>query len=295
MRTIAAALAALLLAGCTTSITADGIPVGTSTRELGADRSFRIHRPAGLADPAPLVVVLHGGFGDPDQVARSTGWDERADAAGFLAVYPEGRDRAWSVGGGCCGSPGRDGTDDVAFVTAVVDQVAAAVPVDRARIYATGISNGGMLAYRLACDTDVFAAIGPVAATRLGECRDPAPVSVLAVHGSADRNVRFDGGVGEGVARIDGPPVPEVVAGWRAVGRCAEPVVDTAGAITTSSAACADGRSVDLVVIEGASHQWPGGQDNPVARRVLGLDAPSTEFAATDALWRFFAAHPRPG
>ena len=143
--------------------------------------------------------------------------------------------------------------------------------VDPNRVYATGISNGGMMAYRLACDTNVFAAIGPDAATMLGDCPRPAPVSIIHLHGSADRNIPYDGSPGDGVANIDGPPVPDVITSWRTVDRC-QPARNQD---TTSVADCADGRTVELEVFVGAGHQWLPG--------------------ATDTIWAFFARHVRSG
>jgi len=310
-RRAAAALAGLLLAvpvlaGCRrapdTAVPATSpavLPAGTSVHHLsvgGADRTYRVHRPATAPGgaPLPLVVVLHGGFGDGEQAEDSYGWDALSDAEHVLVVYPDGLHRAWNVGGGCCGRPGRAGVDDTGFVTAVVAAVRAAAPVDGRRLYATGISNGGMLTYRLACDTTLFAAVAPDSATLLGDCPAPAPVSVLAVHGTADRTVRYDGGPGTGVARIDGPPVPDVVARWRAVDRCAAPVTTTAGPVTTSAATCPDGRAVELITIAGAGHQWPGAVPRPLVQKALGLDPPSTALDATRTIWAFLAAHPRP-
>jgi polyhydroxybutyrate depolymerase len=238
--------------------------------------------------------MLHGGFGSGDQARASYGWDAQADAGRFVVAYPDGVDRAWAVGGGCCGAPGRSGVDDVAFITAMVRGIAGKLPVDPARVYATGISNGGLLAYRLACESTVFAAIGPDSATMLGPCPSPAAVSVIHIHGTADRNVRYGGGPGEGVAAINGPPVPQLIETWRAVDRCPAPVVTSAGPVTTSVADCPDGRAVELVTIAGAGHQWPGAEARPLAQRLLGTDPPSTALNATETIWRFFAAHPRP-
>ncbi|MET7399095.1 PHB depolymerase family esterase [Dactylosporangium sp. NPDC005572] len=261
MRTIAClVLVALLLTGCGR-----------------ADRTYRLYLPASLpaGEAVPLVVVLHGGFGSARQAERAYGWDALADREGFAVVYPDGQGRAWNAGGGCCGRPGREGVDDVAYVLGVVAAVRAARPVDPDRIYATGISNGGLMAYRLACDTDVFAAIGPDAATLLGGCPDPAPVSVLHLHGTADTMVRPDGAPGDGFADIDGPPVADVVELWRTAGGCAPPVTTTVGAQTRSTAQCPQGRAVDLVLFDGAGHEWLPG--------------------ATATFWEFFAAHPRKG
>ena len=150
------------------------------------------------------------------------------------------------------------------------------VAVDARRIYVTGISNGGMMAYRLACDSTLFAAIGPDSATQLGTCPHPAAVSVIHIHGSADHNIPYGGGQGDGYAHIDGPAVPALVASWRAVDSCAAPTAVTDGVVTTSTATCPGGRSVELVTIRGAGHQWPGSPSRPVIEKVLGLDPPST-------------------
>lgn len=269
--------------------------VRTSTLVVGSEtRTYRLYLPAAAAAATvvPLVVVLHGGFGSGEQAEKSYGWDGLADTAGFAVAYPDGLHRAWNVGGGCCGRPGADGVDDVGFVVAMVADIAALVPVDPERVFATGISNGGLLAYRLACDTTVFAAIGPDSATQLGTCPSPAPISVLHIHGTADTRIRLDGEQGDGVASIDGPPVAAVIESWRRVDGCAEPATTMHGLVTRSAAACPRGRTVELVTIEGAGHQWPSGEYT-VAQRLLGLDEPSKALSATDELWAFFAAHPK--
>ena len=130
-----------------------------------------------------------------------------------------------------------------------------------------------MMAYSLACNTDLFAAIGPDSATQLDPCPAPRPTSVLHVHGTDDRMIPYDGSPGAGVARIDGPSVADLNAFWRNVDRCGEPTQRSDGAVTTSTASCADGRAVGLVTVAGGGHEWPG--------------------FATGAFWRFFAAHPR--
>ena len=282
-----------MLAGCASPSPAapQGFTVGStrhSTSFGGLDRSYRLYVPEGLPAPAPLVVMLHGGFGSAEQAERSYGWNQLADSDKFVVAYPDGLGRAWNVNGGCCGRPSRQGIDDVGFIANVVDDVAANVAVDRDRVYATGISNGGMMSYALACGTDVFAAIGPDSATQLDPCGSPRPTSVIAIHGTADQMIRYDGEPGIGVAHIDGPPVPDVNAFWRNVDRCAQPVSSVSGAVTTTAADCADGRVVTLITIAGAGHQWPGGQ--PVRE---GADPPSPALDATSTLWAFFAAHPR--
>jgi polyhydroxybutyrate depolymerase len=275
---------------------AAAIPAGSSTRTIavgGTTRTYIVYRPAVLPASAPLVVMLHGGYGSASQAEKSYHWDAEADAGHFLVAYPDGLDRAWNTGGGCCGTPGRTGADDVGFITAMVSAIARALPVDARRVYATGISNGGIMAYTLACRTTVFAAIGPDSATELGRCPHPAPASVIAVHGTADQNIPYNGGPGDGTALIDGPPVPAVNAAWRAVDQCAPPVASVSGPVTDSVAKCPAGRAVELVTIAGAGHQWPGATAKPALQKLLGLDPPSTALDATAVIWRFFAAHPR--
>jgi polyhydroxybutyrate depolymerase len=272
------------------------IPAGSSAHVISVDgttRSYVVYRPAVLPAGAPLVVMLHGGFGSASQAEKSYHWDAEADSGHFLVAYPDGLGRAWNAGGGCCGRPGRVGTDDIGFIAAMVSAISRAVPVNPGRVYATGISNGGIMAYDLACHTAIFAAIGPDSATELGDCPGPAPVSVIAIHGTADKNIPYDGGAGDGIAHIDGPAVPAVIASWRRTDRCAAPVITTAGTVTTSAAACPGGRAVELITIAGAGHQWPGAVPDPLAQRLLQIDAPSTALNATRVIWAFFAAHAR--
>jgi polyhydroxybutyrate depolymerase len=263
----------------------------------GRERNYLVHRPTTIDrdDPTSLVVMLHGGFGSAAQARRAYGWDQMADANAFVVVYPDGVDRAWNAGT-CCGRPQRDDVDDVKFLGAVIDAVTPAEGVDPDRVYATGISNGGMMAYRLACELPgKVAAIGPVAASMTVGCDDPppSPTSVMHIHGLDDRNVPFEGGVGsKGVAKDARPSVTSVIDHWRTVDGCAAPPTTTiSGAVTTSEwTGCAEGTEVVLVTIAGAGHQWPGSAPpSAAARRILEIDEPSYALDATQTLWEFFS------
>ncbi|EFG77051.1 hypothetical protein HMPREF0591_3057 [Mycobacterium parascrofulaceum ATCC BAA-614] len=275
---------------------AQSIPVGQSTQGIesgGINRTFHLYRPQGLTGAAPLVVMLHGGFGTGQQAERSYHWDGEADAGHFLVAYPDGLDRAWNAGT-CCGEPQRAGTDDVGFVTAMVGAIEQQMPIDRARVYVTGMSNGAMMALRLGCQSDLFAAIAPVAGTLLTDCSQARRASVLQIHGTADDRVPYGGGPGKafsrnGTARVDGLSVPSVNATWRGIDACGPPTSTTTGDVTTQLAACAGGRTVELISVAGAGHQWPGGEPSPLAERLAGIPAPSTALDATDTIWRFFA------
>jgi polyhydroxybutyrate depolymerase len=271
------------------------------TRVLVSDglaRTYRVYRPAALpAGPTvPLVVVLHGGFGGSAQAEMSYGWDQQADSAGFVVAYPDGVSRAWNAGT-CCGPPQRFAVDDVAFLDAMTQQLITDEVIDRRRVFFTGMSNGAMMAYRMACERPgLAAAIGPVAGTMTVPCDVAAPTSVFHIHGLADQNVPYAGGTGtKSFAHDIRPSVPSVIERWRAVDGCAPgAAVTTAAPVTTSDwSGCVAGTAVRLVTVDGAGHQWPGGQpENPVAAAVLGLDPPSSAMDATAALWAFFAAHP---
>ncbi|HTY33281.1 alpha/beta hydrolase family esterase [Mycobacterium sp.] len=252
-----------------------GFVNGTSLHHLsvgGRDRTYRLYKPAAAPAPAPLVVVLHGYSGSARQAERDYHWDGLADSGKFIVAYPDGLGRAWNVDGEtCCGRPGREGVDDVDFISAAVADVAKNLGIDAAKVYAAGMSNGAIMSFTLACATGIFAAIGPVAGTQLNACRAPHPTSVIHIHGTTDRLVPYNGG--QGFSVINGPSVPEVNAFWRNVDRCGAPAATTSGPVTTSTAGCAEGRSVVLVTVDGAGHEWPP--------------------FATQTLWQFFAAHPR--
>ena len=253
----------LVLAGCAVlhpkppSGFVDGASIHTISVG-GRDRVYRLHKPAGLPASASLVVVLHGGFGSAEQAERSYGWDQLADSAKFVAVYPDGVKRAWNVnGGGCCGRPAQENIDDVGFISAVVANVAKNIGIDASRVYATGMSNGGIMSYTLACNTTLFAAIGPVAGTQLDPCRSPHPVSVMAVHGTADPNHPLRRRTGSRFRPHQRPGDTGAECVVAQVDQCQAPTETTDGQVTTSTAGCAGGRGVALVTVADGGHHWP--------------------------------------
>ncbi|KPM54452.1 hypothetical protein ACG83_18465 [Frankia sp. R43] len=256
-----------------------------------------LYRPSGLTGQVPVVVMLHGGYGSGTQAENSYRWDDAADAGRFLAVFPDGTSRSWNAGGTCCGPAAGDNVDDVAFLRDVLTTLGGRIDVDPRRVFVTGISNGGAMAYRMACETDLFAAVAAVSTTMLVDCSSAAKASVLHIHGTEDKSIRYDGEQGDPFSRrypgIDGPPVPEVAAAWRAIDDCPQLSVTVEGVLTTSAAACPDGRAVELVTIDGAGHQWPGSDAKPLTQ-LLGADEPSDALDATTRIWDFFAAHPAP-
>ena len=262
----------------------------------GLERSYRLYRPASLGRqmPAPLVIVIHGGFGSGSQAESSYNWDAQADLHGFVVAYPDGIRHSWNAGGICCGPALRENVDDVGFLTSLINAVSRSDNIDPRRVYLTGISNGAAMAYRYACEGSYpIAAIGPVAGSFSFSCAGVHPMSVMAIHGLDDRHIPFAGGQGtKGVTKGSWNPVPASIDLFRAGDSCEPPAISKAGPVKTEASKCAEGREVILVTVEGAGHQWPGGKARGIVQRILGADAPSTALDATSALWSFFRQHP---
>lgn len=271
----------------------------------GRDRTYRVYVPnsATSGTPAPLVVALHGGTGWGTQFEQSSGLDRLADERGFVAVYPDGiggpvlpeRTRTWNAGL-CCGAAVQQGVDDVGFVRALLDEVAARHPIDPARVHVIGHSNGAMLGYRLLCElADRIASVG-VQAGNLGlsSCRPAAPVGLLHLHGTADTNVPIAGGVGTGVAGVSYPPVAAGLAVVVAADGCSPTPtrsVDPANpdVVTTLWSGGRGGTEVRYVEVTGATHAWMG---RPTAvSNLVGVPYPKLD--ATTVLVDFVLAHPR--
>jgi polyhydroxybutyrate depolymerase len=226
------------------------------------DRTYRAHRPAHEIARPGLVIVLHGSFGGGFQMESWSGFDAQADRLGWVAVYPDGVADGWDAFGSTDKWGKHPGADDVAFVSALIDHFEASDSVDPDRVYVTGISRGGMMSYRLGCElSGRIAAIAPVSgnmATATGSADVPCslarPVSVLAIHGTADGTIPINGGM------VDIPfsPMADVIARWRSLDRCAtSSTVSLDGPSTTTTWACDRGATVSMRVVAGGAHTWP--------------------------------------
>ncbi|MEU0497550.1 PHB depolymerase family esterase [Mycobacterium sp. NPDC006124] len=284
------------------AVSAAAFPAGDVRGEMsfgGLQRTYLVHAPAGVAQPAGLVINLHGAGMDGAGQAASTNYGAAADALGFVVAYPDGIDQSWADGRGAS-TPDRQRVDDVGFLTALVDRLVRDYGIPPGRVFATGMSAGGFMANRLACDrADVIAAVAPVSGT-LGSgvaCNPARPVSVLAFHGTADPVVPFAGGpmVGRG-GPSDIVAAPALSARWREIDRCsAAPVEDllpSSGDGTSvrrfSAVGCADGTDVVLLQIDGGGHTWPTGNFT-----LPGAGLTTTATNASLASAQFFAAHGR--
>lgn len=266
----------------------------------GLSRTYLIYRPPALTRAAavPLVVMLHGGYGSGKQAERQYNWDATADTGHFVVLFPDGVRRSWNAGT-CCGTASSENVDDVGFLTALIAQTILQEHIDPRRIYVTGMSNGALMTYRLACESSIpLAAIGPVAGTFAQPCRTPHRTSVIAIHGLDDTSIPYNGGLGLQTHDVTFPSVQSTIAWWRAHDGCDRAIVTTAAPITMYRSKCPDDRDVELRTITGAGHQWPGSRpltqaEAFVAARITGrLPAPSsTAMDATAVLWAFFSSH----
>lgn len=290
----------------------DGAPVDAGREKVtitsgGRERWFfryAVDAPA----PRPLVVDFHG-YSEGAEI--HTGFTQLGDFGqehGFHVVYPhgEGDPVRWDASAA---------SDDVRFTRDLLDTVEAELCVDTDRVFVVGLSNGAMMASRLACElADRVAAIGAVAGIADPEgCEPTRRVPVLAVHGTADAFVPYDGGLGERALDLpapDGsgrtlrelpelaraasrPPVPEIVAAWAERNGCGDEAreVELTEDVDVVVRSCPGGADVVLYRVDGGGHTWPGSPFGEAIADVVGVT--TTSISTNELLWQFFEAHPR--
>ena len=287
----AAALLALALASCVR-----GPPLAAGETRQVAGRPIRVVAPSALpaGQRAPLLVVLHGLGSSPEKVARYYGLEALVDELGLVVAYPEGSQEAratgwfgqhsrfWNATDWCCDFQGAK-VDDVAYLDAVLDDLLARYPVDPRRVYLVGLSNGGYMSHRYACDRAArVAAIASQAGAMwadAGRCRPSEPVAVLQLHGTEDTMVPYAGlGPRGGPGGPSQPSARQTVLDWVGFDGCRPQVDatapardlfdDVAGAETTIErwGGC---RGVELWTLHGAPHV-PRPRQPDFARALVG-------------------------
>ncbi|MEW6366687.1 MAG: PHB depolymerase family esterase [Acidobacteriota bacterium] len=297
-------LVALIAWGCT-GATAAGDYVGRMNWD-GYERTWLAHVPANLPQDVspPLMLVLHGGGGTAQGMVTLTkgGLNRLADRDGFIVVYPQGYDKHWNDGRkGAWDRAHLKKIDDVGFISALIDRMIAEHRVDPRRVYLTGISNGGMMSYRLACSlSPKIAAIAPVASSMSVDmprsCSATAPVSLLVISGVDDPLVPFDGGdvqVGW-LKRGKVISVYDSIRYWLGNNGCSTkpaitnlPDVDPGDGTTVrleDYGAGRNGSRVAAYIIDGGGHTWPGGRQY-LWERIIGKT--SRDIDANEVIWEF--------
>ena len=270
------------------------------------NRPYTLYVPQSYSadEPIPLVLFFHGGGGDMRQ-ARSYNFEDTAEKYGFAvaflngdSAFPNGRLATWNAGA-CCGRARDTESDDVGYVRAVVADIQAQFSIADNKIFATGMSNGAMMSYRLACEaSDIFAAIAPVAGTdSTSSCNPVNPVSVLHIHALDDTHVLFEGGAGEDAFNdlsqvTEFTSVADSVSLWLAHNDITSPmtrILDVDGAYCDTRERQDGEAAVTLCVTETGGHSWPGSD--------VGTDfrnkTPSQAIDANEVIWEFFNTHHR--
>jgi len=273
----------------------------------GMKRNYYIVAPEGLSEPAPLVLVFHGGGPGGRRKGRrmgkTSGFAELAEANGFIAVFPSSFSGNWDDGRlGSDAIP--EGVDDLAFVDALIADVAARVPVDPTRIYSTGVSNGGFFTNRLACErTPVFAAFANVIGGMPVDfsCQPTATAPMLLMPGTEDPLVPYQGGdIADDPKRGALIPQEDNQAFWVAQNGCTgEPVVtqlenrdpnDGSTLRSESWTECTDDSEMLSIIAEGGGHGWPGGSQY-LPKKIIGRV--NQDVDAEAEIWTFFQRHSR--
>jgi polyhydroxybutyrate depolymerase len=272
----------------------------------GLQRSYAVHVPGSYATskPAPVILNFHGGGGNPKSERTISMMDQAADRYGFIAVYPQGTGAkgrlinphgyTWNAGT-CCGWAMENRIDDVGYTNALLDDLEKQFNIDKKRVFATGISNGAMMCYRLACElSNRIAAIAPVAGPMgLTRCSPPRPVSVMHFHGTGDLFAPYAGG--KGPRSLPGESfqsVDQTIAFWLKRNNISgQPrTLNRGKAIGYYHGPGADGTEVVLWSIQGGGHTWPGGRFGILGKKFLG--ELTQDISANDLMWEFFQRHP---
>ncbi len=277
-------------------------------KHQGKTRPYLLHLPKGWQQDRklPVILALHGGGGHMEYMARDElyGLISKSDESGFAVVFPNGFSRfpggklaTWNAGK-CCGGSRDENSDDVGYIRRILKDLPRHFTVDSSRIFAIGMSNGGMMSYRLACEmSGVFKGIASVTGTdNTLVCKPQTPVSILHIHAKNDDHVLFEGGMGDAVrnpAKVnDFTSVPQTVSMWLEHNQCtpeSRRVLQNKGAYCDVHETCQNQSRVKLCVTKEGGHSWPGGF-KPAGR---SSESTSKALHANDVIWDFFQSLPQ--
>jgi polyhydroxybutyrate depolymerase len=266
----------------------------------GLIRTYRLNLPPGYYENNgfSLVIALHGGGGSGEQFEATSLLTQKANASGFIVVYPDGvkstgalQARTWNAGG-CCDYARDHNIDDINFIRQLINSLVSTYKINPKKVYATGHSNGGMLSYRLACEmADKITAIAVSGCTMvvLQPCNPSRAVPVLHMHSELDEHVPLEGGVG--ISNAYFPPLDSVFNVWSAKDACSAPnqvVTSNAKYTLRQWTGCSNNVTIQYYLTKDGGHAWPGG----LPGSWMG-DTPSTAINANDLLWTFFQQYER--
>lgn len=260
----------------------------------GLIREYRLYIPAAYTgqQPVPLIFNLHGYTSNNYQQEWYSSFQTIADTAHFIICLPNGtfdsfNNRFWNIGFS-------NNVDDIGFLMTLLDTLMANYHIDPARVYCTGMSNGGFMSYALACArADRIAAIASVTGgmtyAMSQQCQPTRPIPVLQIHGTADATVPYTG-------NAQFMPIDSVIAFWVTHNNCPySPTVSPLPDVNTTDGCtairytydqCQEKSEVVLFKIDGGGHTWPG---SPIT-----IGTTNRDFSASEAIWHFFQKHPHP-
>jgi polyhydroxybutyrate depolymerase len=258
----------------------------------GVNRNYRLYVPAAYdgSEPWPLVFNLHGYTSNAQQQELYSQMNAVADTGRFLLCYPNGVNASWNVG-----LPGGSSADDVGFINALLDTLSANYAIDPLRVYSCGMSNGGFMSYKLACElSDRIAAVASVTGSMVpaatAACSPTRPVPVLEIHGTADLIVPYNGLANTSIS------IADLLDFWVDKNGCtgAPEIIPIPNTVLTDGSTaeliqyndCEEGSEVWHYKVTGGGHTWPG------AALIVGVT--NQDFKASPAIWEFFLRHKLP-
>jgi polyhydroxybutyrate depolymerase len=294
------------------STPAGGVLTDAKLQHEGRERRYLVNDYSG-GKPAPVVIVLHGGGGHPENAQNMSQFDVIAAREKLIVVYPGGtggmpggRLLTWNATH-CCAYARENKVDDVGFIRKIIDDLVSSGRADPKRVYVTGMSNGAMMTHVLARELpDRIAAIAPIVGAIFGDEPAPkGPVAAIIFVGQDDRNVPPAGGplggadrrgslAGLGRKPEDHDVAPDVDQAdyWAKANGCANPVESfdrQDKLVEIRWEKCTSGKPVHFHRVENNGHAWPGGKAGRAE-----ADQPTQTVNASEMMWRFFAANPKP-
>lgn len=262
-------------------------------------RKYLVHIPKSYDKnkAMPLILAFHGGLGSAEIMAENYDLIPKSDKEGFIVAFPNGTSRlssgklaTWNAGN-CCGYAQENNIDDIDFTKKIINDMKSKFNIGK--IFAIGMSNGGMLSHRFACEmADTFTAIASVSGTNNFEgCNPKKPISIMHIHGLKDDHVLFNGGCGpKCIAKSETEfiSVPDTITGWVERNNCnknPQRVLEKEEAYCNLYAGCDDNVQIKLCVVKNGGHSWPGLKNiaNPLDQSIS-----SQSISATDEIWDFF-------